>query len=274
MQIVLPESAQLGRFIRAKREQSDASSYDVIVSRRRHVAHLTQADLAELVGVSTVVISQIEQGRYPNLSKAILERVSTALRMTHQQHTYLVGLVQERPAMQKRFELAPDWVQVSINHIAHPVAVVNRAYDVVCMNQTGEALFRSTTSEIRPRRNSVVPMFHIQAMRDLIPDWRHYVSSLVSGMKMNYAIFPAWREYLDTLATDLGEHNPFFAELWHQADPLVQPTVIKHFNHPKVGPLRVNQILTDIIEEPSLTRVDFTPADEESRRKVEQLRTI
>lgn len=272
MQFALPEAVQIGRYIRARREQTLAATYSDLVSRRRHVQHLTQTDLAELAGVSTVVISQIEQGRYPNLSKAILERISAALRLTHQQHLFVTGLVEERPAEQKQFEPAPAWVQASINQIVHPVFVTNPAYDVVGMNTAGAALFRGTTSDIRPTQNSAIPMFHIEAIRDLIDNWQHYVSSMVSGMKMNYATHPSWREYIDTLAIRIGNQNEFFADLWHRADPLVQPTVVKEFNHPEVGLLRVNQILSDIIEVPSLTRVDFTPADDETRRKVELLR--
>lgn len=261
------EAKDIGRFIRARRETTQASDYSEIPNRRRHVAHLAQSDLAHLVHVSTVVISQIEQGRYPNLNRSILQRISQVLNFTQQQNIYLLGLLEDRPAEQHSVVSAPKWLIDSIGQISHPVVVVNPAYDLVSINENATALLGSMGPQFAPRRNSAVSIFQLPTVREFIQDWHAYAATLVSGIKMSYAMFPAWRDYIDDLVVRLESTDPHFHQLWSQDDPLVAPTIEKRFNHPELGILDVNQILTDIVEAPGLTRIDFIPADDETRRK-------
>src|SRR5690554_5163328 len=115
------EARDIGRFIRARREKTLAHEFRDIPNRRRHVPHLTQSDLAELIDTSTVVVSQIEQGRYPNLNPAILQRLSRVLKLTPQQDSYLLELFKPRPITQKSSLDAPEWVTSSIKLIRHPI---------------------------------------------------------------------------------------------------------------------------------------------------------
>lgn len=261
------EAEHIGRFLRAKREATPASNYSEIPSRRRHVTHLTQSDLAHLVDVSTVVISQIEQGRYPNLNRSILQRISQALNLTKQQSIFLLGLMEVRPAEQQSLTSAPGWVTDMIDQISHPVVVVTPAYDLVGINAKALSLFGSMSPQFAPRRNGAVSIFQLPAVREFIEDWHLYATSLVSGIKMSYAMFPNWRDYIDNLVKRLETTDPLFQQLWNQDDPLVAPTIEKQFNHPEYGILNVNQILTDIVEVPGLTRIDFTAADDDTRSK-------
>lgn len=261
------EARDIGRFVRAIRETTDANNYDRIPTRRRHVAHLTQSDLAELADVSTVVISQIEQGRYPNLNGSIMQRISQALDLTKQQSIYLLGLLEVRPVRQNSFEPVPRWVTDTIDQISHPVIVVTPAYDLVGINAKAMSLFVSMGPQFAPKRNGAVSIFQVPAVREFIEDWHSYAASLVSGIKMSYAMFPDWRDHIDNIVERLETTDPVFHQLWSQDDPLVPPTIEKQFHHPEYGILNVKQILTDIVEAPSLTRIDFTPSDDDTRRK-------
>lgn len=261
------EARDIGRYVRARREATAPTAYSELPNRRRHVQHLTQSDLADLTRISTVVISQIEQGRYPNLNHAILHRIAQTLKLTTQQETYLLGLFEPRAANQKALDPAPDWVHTFITSIEHPVVVVNPAYDIVCVNDPGKAL----NPNFEANRNSATMVFRHPPMREFFVDWLPYVSSVVSGLRMSYAMFPDYRDYIDSIAKQLEATDQIFNDLWNKDDPLVKPTFEKQLNHPELGMLNVLQILTDIVEAPSLTRVEFIPADAETREKFERL---
>lgn len=261
------EAKDIGRFVRAKREITEASAYSDVPQRRRHVSHLTQSDLAALINVSTVVVSHIEQGRYPNLNSSILNRISRALKLTPQQDIYLLGLFEPRASEQQSSQTAPDWVTASIRHIVHPIVVVDPAYGIVALNNKARALFSDLNPGFAPARNSAVTIFQQPGVRDFIEDWEAYAATVVSGMRMSYAMYPEYRAYIDEIARNLEASDSHFRTLWQSDDPLVVPTIEKQFNHPDVGTLSVLQILNDIVEAPGLTRIDFTPADDDTRRK-------
>lgn len=261
----------IGRFIRARRQATDASSYDVLPTRRRHVPYLTQEDLAELLQVSSVVISQIEQGRYPNLNDAMLRRIAQALNFTFQQETYLLGMARPRSAHQRGFEEAPDWVVTSVESVAHPTLVINPAYDLIVVNEAAKVLLGPLSREILINQNSAISIFQLHGLTDFIVDWRDYAASLVSGLKMSYAIFLDHRDYIDQLAAHLESEDATFRELWSQPDPLLKPTLEKEFRHPVLGEIRLLQILTDLWEAKPFTKIEFFPADDETREKMRKL---
>lgn len=260
------EAKDIGRFIRARREKTDASNFSEIPKRRRHVPHLTQSDLAELIDVSTVVISHIEQGRYPNLNLAILHRISHTLRLSQQQETYLLGLFEFRTKEQKVSQPAPAWVETSIKQVTHPILVQDPAYGLLCLNKSAQWMFGNLDPGLEPNTNLARFVFENPKVRGFIADWRVYAATVVSGMKMYYAMYPEYRSYIDHIADELQATDSDFRDLWQQNDPLVKPTLEKKFIHADVGEINIRQILTDIVEAPGLTRIDLIPADDTTRR--------
>ena len=271
METISQEVRDIGRFIRARREVTPIEQFPQLPQRRRHVPHLTQGDLAELASVSSVVISQIEQGRYPNLTHGLLNRIANALHFTPQQEVYVLGLLEPRADVQKTLEPAPEWVTKSIELTAHPAGVVNPAYDVLAVNPALLGLFGSVRPGFTTKRNSAYSIFTLPGVREMIDDWPAYASSVVSGLRISYAHFPNWRNHIDELVARLRQTDPWFGECWDRDDPLVKPTMEKTFHHPELGEILVLQILTDIVEAPGLTKIEFMPANDESAAKLAKL---
>lgn len=265
------EVRDIGRFVRARREATSADSYSEIPARRRHVQHLTQSDLADLVGVSTVVISQIEQGRYQNLNASILKKISRVLRFSAQQEMYALGLLSPRADVQKSLEPAPGWVIASIADIPHPAFVLNPAYDLVSWNSMAETMLGQYASRFLGSGNGAVSVFRIPEMRDFFVDWSEYSSSLVSGMRMAYSLHTEYRDYVVGLAESLARVDEVFNRLWARDDALVKPTILKELAHPTRGRLRMFQVVTDIVEAPYLNKLEFIPADEETTEKLKKI---
>lgn len=271
MDILTSEARDIGRFIRVKRELAKIESFPQFPRRRRHVQHLTQGELAELVGVSTIVISQIEQSRYPNVTAAILQKIANALEFTQQQRIYLLGLLQVRPEIEKVEDEVPAWIPGYVEQMRYPALIVNPVFDVVAVNDAAKAFLSGSSQREVLGDNLVRIVFKEPGMRDFISDHSAMAASVVSGTKMFFAVNPEYRNRIEALGEELSEGDEYFTSMWQQDDPLVAATIEKEFNHPVLGKLNINQILTDIVEARNLTKIDFLPADEATRTKLAEL---
>ena len=263
-----PELKDIGRFIHARRIVSNASDNKDLPRRRRHVPYITQEELADLVDVSPVVISQIEQGRYPNLSGSILGRIARALSFSQQQKMFAFGLLSPVRPKQETHDIAPKWMLDSIADTQHPTVVMTGAYDLLGWNKKTEAMFGNHAAEFFSHGNAMTPIFEMPEMKAFFVDWAEYATSMVSGLRMTYAVHSYLREYVRSLADTLCERDELFRTQWMKDDPLVIPTIEKELEHPSLGRLRMIQVITIVVEAPNLTMVEFLPADDETRAKL------
>lgn len=267
MKLIHSEIKDLGRFIRAMRMATDTSDVKELPRRRRRVLHLTQDDLADLIGVSTVVISQIEQGRYPNLGEGLLSRIAHVLSFTTQQEMYAFGLLNERPLKQKQQVIAPRWLVESIGDSLHPVVLLSSAYDMLAYNEALERMFGGLASDVLSYPNAFEPVLAIPELKLFFLDWEEYTSSMLSGLRMSYAVYADLRDHILNLVSTLAEHNDFILERWTADYPLVVPKLEKAIDHPELGLLSMAQITTFVVEAPQVLKVEYLPADEESQAK-------
>lgn len=266
-----PETEDIGRFIRARRMAYTLASSGEAIRRRRHVPYLTQTEVAERVGVSTVVISQIEQGRYPNLNFSILRRIATTLGFSRQQEMYVLGLLENRPSRQRELVHVPTWITESVADTRHPVFVISPAYDLLAWNNSATTMLGAYATDFYAAANPVKSVFHDPAMKTFFIDWDEYARSIVSGLRMSYGVHPDFREYIEATARELAGKDTYFHELWYLDDPLTVPTIEKDLHHSQLGPIRMIQVVTVVVEAPHLTMVEFLPADEETRTKLATL---
>ena len=269
MESIPAEFRDIGRFIRARRMASNALELPELPRRsRRHTPYVTQNELAERGGVSAVVISQIEQGKYPNLNISLLKRISQVLELNTQQEMFMLGLHTAAPDIQRGREPAPSWLIESIADVRHPVFVVNPAYDLAGWNKTAALILGEDGNEFLGTGNAVVAVFRIPRMKHFFADWNEFASTLVSGLRMSYGVHPDYREYISRFAAGMSEGDEFFHSLWMKDDPLVMPTIEKDLDHPALGHLRIIQIATVVVEAPKFTMVEWLPANEETREKL------
>lgn len=265
------EVKDIGRFIRARRLVSNAEDNKALPRRRRHVPYITQEELAYLVDVSPVVISQIELGRYPNLNTAILGRIAHVLGFTSQQELFMLGLLAPVKPKAESHDQAPDWMLESVADTQHPTVVMTPAYDLLGWNTKTEEMFGDHATEFFAAGNGLTPIFGMEEMRTFFVDWDEYASSVVSGLRMSYSVHSYLREYITELADALCERDEFFRTHWWKDDPLVIPAIEKELEHPAVGGLRMIQVVTVVVEAPNITMVEFMPADDETQAKLESL---
>lgn len=262
------EFRDIGRFIRARRMTIVASESADLRMRRRHVPYMTQDELAEVVDVSTVVISQIEQGRYPNLNASILKRIARALKFSQQQEMFAFGLLDEKTSEQTSTVVAPKWMLDSVADTQHPVVVMSPAYDLLGWSGKTEEMFGEYAAEFFSAENAMTSIFGMPGMRTFFVDWNEYATTVVSGLRMSYSVHPYLRDYITSLAETLSEQDELFRTQWMKDDPLVIPTIEKELEHPSLGRLRMIQVITVVVEAPNITMVEFLPADDDTAAKL------
>src|SRR4051812_32683147 len=93
--------SELGEFLRARRDRiSPAQAGMQAFPGPRRVPGLRRDELAHLAGVSTDYLSRLEQGRQQNVSDAVLNALSRALRLTGVEQDHLRRLA--APAVASR----------------------------------------------------------------------------------------------------------------------------------------------------------------------------
>lgn len=262
------EFKNIGRFIRARRMVSNASAVQELPNRRRHVPYITQEELAYLVNVSAVVISHIEQGRYPNLNAAILGRIARALSFSQQQEMFAFGLLAPVRPKQESHDKAPKWMLDSIADTQHPTLVMTPAYDLLGWNQKTEDMFDVYAAEFFSYSNGMTPIFGMPEMRTFFADWKEYATSMVSGLRMSYAVHSYLRGHILELAEELAGKDELFRTQWLKDDPLVVPKIEKDIQHPSLGLMRIMQVITVVVEAPNIMMVEFLPADDATKARM------
>lgn len=268
-----PEYVEIGRFVRALRMARPALIPDTKEAedtgrRRRHVPYLTQTELAGLVGVSTVVISQIEQGRYPNLTQATLRKITSALGLTGQNELYLLSLHNKRTQVQRGKEAPPSWITELVSTYEHPAMVVNPAYDVMAINSGAKSMLGSHAGRFIELGSIAEAVFQFEEMRTFFLQWERIARATVSGMRMGYGVHPDCRQHTSAVAKMLGEASDKFRHWWNQDNPLVDSPVETQFMHPELGVLNIIMLTSVIVEAPQLTMIEFLPTDTETREKL------
>lgn len=273
MQVTEAQRHEIGSFLRQQRQRADAERRAPSPGRRRHVAYLTQAEVAELAGVSEAAVAQIEAGRYPNLNPRILAKLGAALHLEANQMTYLHNLLTPPSSEtgRTRQEL-PAAVRAMVDAAApNPACIIDLHFDILYWNRSIAAMLGDFTAVPQEERNVVWTMFRWPQMRQNWVNWENNARNIIAGFRMQRSMLPPDDTKSDELIARLSACDAQFAEWWAAADPEIQPIADKTYRHPKVGLLRIHQTVTAVLGAPDLMILQMTPQDEASRRKFQRL---
>jgi transcriptional regulator with XRE-family HTH domain len=259
------QGAIIGSFVRQQRQRADPVEFPTLARRRRHVPHLTQADLAQLAGVSEAAIAQIESSRYPNLNANILSRISEALSLGPMQHHYLLSLLSDSSGYYSGEDEIPERVIALVDAAEpNPAAVVNACFDILYWNDNAARILGDFSLMPPDERNVIANMFCVSASKELWIGWDEYVKNLVAGLKMQYSRVPDYRDRISDLVTRMSMESEEFARLWETVDPFMTPPPEKDLQHPTAGRLRLYQTVSEVVGAPYLFIIQFTPRDDET----------
>lgn len=123
--------------------------------RRRRVPGLRREELAQLAGVSAADYTRLEQGNGRNVSRAVLDAISTALKLSDTGHAHLLHLVRPGPRRRttpvQRQQVRPVLREMLTAIENVPAYVWGRRTDMLAWNHTASALFGDCSPTGRPR---------------------------------------------------------------------------------------------------------------------------
>ncbi|MEV0348786.1 helix-turn-helix transcriptional regulator [Nonomuraea sp. NPDC050680] len=227
---------ELGGFLRSRRGRIQPAEVGLAPGPRRQTPGLRREEVALLAGISVDYYIRLEQGRGPHPSDQVLTALGRTLRLTADEHDFLLRLADRSPAHAEPAREVPANVRRLLDRLTDvPAMVINACYDVLAWNSMLVALI-GDLSETPPReRNTLRWLFGNQAApADKLQLARKCVADLRATGR-----YPADTD-IRTLVDDLKERSPHFAELWAARDIEVQRTLTKHMIHPIAGPIELD----------------------------------
>jgi transcriptional regulator with XRE-family HTH domain len=210
----LSRRAELGAFLRTRRDALDPEAAGIGDGARRHVPGLRREEVASLAGISTTWYTWIEQGREINMSPDVLDAVGRALNLQPHEMVYIKRLASDEPS--ERYDPAPEVPEalrtLVESHQAAPAYISTSRFDLLAWNTYMHEMFHYRRNSEPLQRNVIWRMFFDPTRRDTYVDWHGTARRSVASFRSNYTRYrgePAFEELLDELLK-----SPEFSEYW------------------------------------------------------------
>jgi transcriptional regulator with XRE-family HTH domain len=267
--------SELGDFLKSKRAVIAPESVGLpAVGNPRRVSGLRREEVAQLAAMSVDHYTRLEQGRVTTASDSVLNGIAAALRLTDAERTYLHVLAQP-PARSRPggvvdggsgAGLAGEAGGESVGPLVRnllgamrdvPVLVIDPRGDIVAWNELAVALYFDFAELPFRERNMIRMLFLEPRVRGMHRNWDEVASASVARMRMSVGLIPGDRRMAELVA-ELIERDADFRRLWGGHRVLATDAFQKSFDHPVVGPLRLDWQALTVAADPDLTMVVFT----------------
>jgi transcriptional regulator with XRE-family HTH domain len=232
--------AELGEFLRARREALQPADVGLPTGSRRRTPGLRREEIALLAGVSVTWYTWLEQGRRINASRDVLLALARALRLDDAGRDHLLALANADGRGGDPFDRvieAPDALNRLIMSMdPAPAYVLGPRWELVSWNAAEERLYPALHDLANDERNLLWVMFCEPSARRLIADWEDRARSTLAEFRAGTTLL-----FDDPLVTALVERiaaaSSEFAQWWPQHDVAGFQTRLRRYNHPRAGQL-------------------------------------
>jgi transcriptional regulator with XRE-family HTH domain len=266
---------ELAAFLRSRRERIGPEQVGLPPTRRRRTPGLRREEVAQLAGVGVTWYTWLEQGRDINPSAQVLDAVARTLRLDTHERSHLFTLAGLPDTAIATIALECDALcptaQLLLDQLEpFPACVVNARWDLLAFNRAYASIFDGLETMPIEDRNCLWLAFTDPSWRAAIVDWEEGVARLVAQYRAAMAEYidaPAWK----ALVARLHRASPEFTAVWERRDVQGSHGPPKRMLHPALG-LLVLDYTTLWLEQRLGTRiVTCTPADDETREKLDRL---
>ncbi|MCF3148615.1 helix-turn-helix transcriptional regulator [Streptomyces platensis] len=264
--------AELAAFLRSRRERITPEQVGLPRGARRRTPGLRREEVAHLGAVGVTWYTWLEQARDIHVSPQVLDAVARALLLDRAERSHLfalAGAVDPMPGRECTGVTRELW-QLLHQLTPFPAVVQNSRFDILAYNRTYGRLLCDLDAVPEEDRNCMWLAF-------THPVWRAGLGDLEATLRVMAAKFrasmaehlaePAWK----ALVARLMEASPEFREIWAQHEVLRPVSAVKVFRHPRVGPLQLTATSLWTGPNPGPKLLYYTPVDEMSRERLEQL---
>jgi transcriptional regulator with XRE-family HTH domain len=261
---------ELAGFLRSRRERISPADVGLPAGQRRRTPGLRREEVAQLAFMSTEYYTRLEQGRAPRPSREVLAGLARALRLSDAERDHLHHLAGEPPAPPTgpSREVRQSILDLLARLPQAAATVISAGFEVIAWNDLAAALMEDFSALPRRDRNLVRKVF--LGARNLygVSDADTFARNSARRLRATVARYPDDPE-LAELIRDLLAGSTEFRELWESHDVSDEPTMVKTFRHPLVGPITVNCDVLDIPDRDQrlviYTAVPGSPSEEALR---------
>ncbi|MGE0217301.1 helix-turn-helix domain-containing protein [Mycolicibacterium sp.] len=229
----------LGEYLRARRGLVTAAQAGIPEVGTRRVPGLRREEVAMLAGISADYYLRLERGRDRNPSVQVLESIARVLQLDDENLAYLLSLAGDKPRRARRRarpETVPPGMVKLVATLTQPAFVEGRYFDVLAVNPLATAL----SPRLTVGRNQLRDMFLDPGEIALHPDWDGTTECLISSLRHSVGTDIDDPRFIE-LVGELSLASPRFRAMWSRHDVGVQSGTWTLFDHPQLGPLRLNR---------------------------------
>ncbi|WP_306205606.1 helix-turn-helix transcriptional regulator [Actinoplanes sp. RD1] len=240
----------LAAFLRGHRERISPGDVGLPAGTRRRTPGLRREEVAQLAMISVDHYSRLEQGRSRHPSRAVLNGIARALRLSGQEREHLfrlAGQAEARSADGPDEEVPAGTLQLVDRMTDAGVVVLDGGCRVLAWNPLAAALFEDFSALGAGDRNIVRRYFlHPDPSKRGygMGDSPLFARTAVSYLRVAATRYPHHEE-IHGLIRDLLAASPEFAGLWRDQEVHIDHHSHQVIEHPAVGRLELDfEVLT------------------------------
>jgi transcriptional regulator with XRE-family HTH domain len=255
--------AELGAFLRSRRERIRPGDVGLPAGPRRRVPGLRREEVAQLAGASVDYYNELERGAGSQPSEQMIAALARALRLSADERDYLYRLADRPVPVQggAASHVHPGMLDLLGRLTSTPAQVITDLHVTLVQNPLAVALVGDQSGFRGPRASFVHRWFTEPDARLLHPEADHESQSraFVADLRAAAARRDAKDPEVGTMIRTLLDVSPEFAALWADHDVAFRRDDRKRIVHPTIGVIEVN-CLNLFSEDGRQRLLWFTPA--------------
>jgi transcriptional regulator with XRE-family HTH domain len=236
------QSVEFGKFLKAMRSRLSPEQAGInTTSSARRVPGLRREEIARLADVSTDYYTRLEQGRNIHPSRAVLDSVARALRLSPSEHTHMLDLLEN---CEESLPLPVQGVRPALLQLLDavgnvPALVLGRRTDVLAGNPLAFLLLAHFPAMPDTERNLTRWLILDPSARELFRDWKAVASEAVGTLRSDVGRHPN-DPRANQLVGELAVRSEHFRQWWAGHRVAKGSAGVVRLHHPIVGDLELN----------------------------------
>ena len=237
--------AELGAFLRSRRERIRPADVGLAAGPRRRVPGLRREEVAHLAGASVDYYNELERGAGSQPSEQMLAALARALRLSGDERDYLYRIADRPVPVQggAASHVHPGMLDLLARLDSTPAQVITDLHVTLVQNPLAVALLGDHSGFRGPRASFVHRWFTEPDARRLYPEDDHEEKSrsFVADLRAAAGRRDADDAEVGSMIRTLLRVSPEFAALWADHDVAFRRREDrKRFVHPTLGLIEVN----------------------------------
>ncbi|MFB6675011.1 helix-turn-helix transcriptional regulator [Streptomyces sp. NPDC056390] len=266
---------ELADFLRSRRARITPEQVGLPRGRRRRTPGLRREEIAQLSAVGVTWYTWLEQARDIQVSVQVLDALARTLLLDASERAHLfqlAGAVDPSPAAS--CQTVTPALRLMLEKLEPlPACIQNSRYDILAYNRTYGRLLGDLDTVAPEDRNCMVLICTNEQWRKsfvFLEDTIRLMAAKFRASMAGHLGEPAW----ELLLKRLEDESPEFREAWQLHEVVGTRSKTKYFRNAHVGPLSL--VHTDLWLGPDqgARLVTYTPADEESRERLDRLQEL